>query len=226
MIFRNPHIQKTKYLFITCLLLTTACTTVSDLASGKQVTSPQTVNDAKPAPTNPRQEPSSVPSIEVKPISTPLALPSQSVTANPTPSPLPSIVVTASPSTQPKPTATPATNESEFNQNVKILGDAFKNQTNNIQIHCVGLVNRLLSDDLDGDKHQRFILKISSGQTLLIAHNIDLSTKVLGLKVGDKVEFFGEYEWNEQGGVIHWTHKDPNQKHIDGWLKHNGTKYE
>ncbi|EEZ38985.1 hypothetical protein VDA_000130 [Photobacterium damselae subsp. damselae CIP 102761] len=40
------------------------------------------------------------------------------------------------------------------------------------------------------------------------------------------MQFYGEYEWNHQGGVIHWTHKDPKQKHPDGWLKVNNVKYE
>ena len=71
-----------------------------------------------------------------------------------------------------------------------------------------------------------FILKLSSGQTLLVAHNIDLADKIKGLKKGDKVAFYGEYEWSEQGGVIHWTHHDPSGRHTDGWLKHDGRLYQ
>ncbi|MDE1266260.1 DUF3465 domain-containing protein, partial [Vibrio aestuarianus] len=37
---------------------------------------------------------------------------------------------------------------------------------------------------------------------------------------------YGEYEWNKKGGVMHWTHNDPNNKHPHGWLKHNGKTYE
>jgi len=40
--------------------------------------------------------------------------------------------------------------------------------------------------------------------------------------VGDSVAFKGEYEWNAEGGVIHWTHRDPEGAHVAGWLKHNG----
>ena len=89
-----------------------------------------------------------------------------------------------------------------------------------------GIVTRILADDNDGSRHQRFILEVGSGRTLLIAHNIDLAPRVAGLKVGDTLEFYGEYEWNDKGGVIHWTHHDPNGQHIGGWLKHGGRTYQ
>ena len=46
------------------------------------------------------------------------------------------------------------------------------------------------------------------------------------MTVGDTVQFYGEYEWNKKGGVMHWTHKDPRNRHTHGWLKHNGRVYE
>jgi len=112
------------------------------------------------------------------------------------------------------------------NINNDILAEAFNNQTSDIQVNDIGSVIRILSDDNDGSAHQRFILELSSGQTLLIAHNIDLAPKITSISIGDRIEFFGEYVWNSQGGLVHWTHKDPNQTHIDGWLKHNGITYQ
>ena len=94
------------------------------------------------------------------------------------------------------------------------------------QVRASGIVSRVLSDDNEGSRHQRFIVRLSSGRTLLIAHNIDLAPRVRSLSVGDTVSFYGEYEWNDRGGVIHWTHHDPRGSHIGGWIEHKGRRYE
>jgi hypothetical protein len=88
-----------------------------------------------------------------------------------------------------------------------------------------GLVKRLLSDDKDGARHQRFILRLADRQTLLIAHNIDLAPRIpLGL--GDRVQFRGMYEWNELGGLVHWTHADPHGIEDGGWIKYRRKIYK
>ncbi len=103
---------------------------------------------------------------------------------------------------------------------------AFNNKRSNLQIQDEGLVIKVLADDLDGSRHQKFILKNKNGQTVLIAHNIDLAPRINGIREGDKVEFYGEYEWNSRGGIIHWTHKDLKGYHEGGWLKHRGKIYQ
>jgi len=106
------------------------------------------------------------------------------------------------------------------------IANAFANQQSGLAVSGSGVVARVLSDDTDGGRHQRFILRLASGQTLLIAHNIDIAPRVRGLSVGDSVEFLGQYEWNDQGGVVHWTHHDPGGRHQAGWLKHGGVTYQ
>ena len=115
--------------------------------------------------------------------------------------------------------------EEGINSN-QTISDAYQNRLSNIQVRGSGKVSRILSDDNKGSRHQRFILRLSSGQTLLVAHNIDLAPRINNLQNGDSVQFYGEYEWNSKGGVIHWTHHDPGGQHVGGWLKHNGRKYK
>ena len=107
-----------------------------------------------------------------------------------------------------------------------VIAEAFFNHESNLQVHGRGVVIRLLTDDNKGSRHQRFIIRLSSGQTLLITHNIDLAPRINTLDIGDAVEFYGEYEWNKQGGLIHWTHHDPAGSHVAGWLIHQGQRYQ
>ena len=106
------------------------------------------------------------------------------------------------------------------------LARAFSARKSGFQVEGEGTVTRILPDDTDGGRHQRFIIRLGSAQTLLVAHNIDLAPRIVGLKAGDRVLFNGEYEWNSQGGVIHWTHRDPDGHHTDGWIKHGGRTYQ
>lgn len=121
-------------------------------------------------------------------------------------------------------------NTNEAKQNIPInqshTAKAFQNRLSDIQVQDSGTVIKILKDDLKGSRHQKFILRLSSGQTLLVAHNIDLAPRINRIKRGDNIEFYGEYEWNAKGGVIHWTHHDPKGRHAAGWLKHNGRTYE
>ncbi len=106
------------------------------------------------------------------------------------------------------------------------VGRAFASRASDVQVEGEGRVTRVLPDDLDGRPHQRFILRLASGQTLLVVHNIELAPRIEGLKEGDSVRFNGEYVWNEKGGLIHWTHHDPEGRHVTGWLKHKGKTFK
>jgi hypothetical protein len=89
-----------------------------------------------------------------------------------------------------------------------------------------GTVDRTLSDDHEGSRHQRFILRLPSGQTLLVAHNIDLAPRIAGLERGEALTVHGEYEWNDRGGVVHWTHRDPRGSHPAGYIERQGIRYQ
>ena len=112
-----------------------------------------------------------------------------------------------------------ATGDAEF-------AKALENRSSGVQIQGQGIVTKVLPDDNEGSRNQRFIVKLGSGQTLLVAHNIDIASRVSSLRVGDTVAFGGVYEWNPQGGVIHWTHHDPSGGHAAGWLKHGSKTYQ
>lgn len=105
------------------------------------------------------------------------------------------------------------------------LEKAWKEGLTEVLVRCQGLVVYKLPDDLEGIRHQRFLIRLSSGQTVLIVHNIDLSKRVAKLRVGDKVRVRGEYIWNEKGGLIHKTHRDPGGEDPSGWIKHEGWIY-
>ena len=107
-----------------------------------------------------------------------------------------------------------------------LIAEAFRNGRSNVQLGGEGRVARILPDDNNGSRHQKFLLELESGHTLLIAHNIDLAPRVESLREGEVIGFYGEYEWNQKGGVIHWTHHDPKGVHPGGWLKYQGRVYK
>jgi hypothetical protein len=110
--------------------------------------------------------------------------------------------------------------------NDAVLENAFANRIGKQQVSGQGTVVRVLPDDTHGSRHQRFIVRLNSGRTVLVAHNIDLAQRINSLRTGDTVAFYGEYEWNPKGGVIHWTHPDPEGRHPAGWIRHDGQTYQ
>ena len=103
--------------------------------------------------------------------------------------------------------------------------DAFRARRSGVEIETGGRVTRVLADDRQGSRHQRFLIRVVGTVSVLVAHNIDLAPRV-PVAAGDSVELRGEYEWNERGGVLHWTHRDPAGHHPPGWIRHEGRLYE
>lgn len=110
-----------------------------------------------------------------------------------------------------------------------VIMEAFEQQRHSIQVRGCGQVIAVLADDNKGSRHQRFIVQLEGVEpkhTVLIAHNIDLAPRVDALQKGDEVVFYGQYEYNPQGGVVHWTHHDPAARHQHGWIEHNGQRFQ
>ena len=105
------------------------------------------------------------------------------------------------------------------------IEEAIANQQSDVQVEAYGTIVKVLPDDTVGSQHQRLLVKLDSGNVVLIAHNIDLAPRVENLQKGEKIRFYGEFEWNDKGGVVHWTHHDPRNKHPAGWIEYRGKKY-
>ena len=106
------------------------------------------------------------------------------------------------------------------------IAAAVQSQARGVQVEGEGTVIKLLEDDIQGSRHQRILLRLASGGTLLVAHNIDLAPRVEGLREGETLQFYGEFDWNEKGGVVHWTHHDPGARYVAGWIRYKGRRYQ
>lgn len=103
---------------------------------------------------------------------------------------------------------------------------AFAEQRSGVQVTAQGTVVRLLADDSGPTgAHQRFIVRLAAAsQTVLVTNNVDVGERV-PLAIGDDVLVHGEYIWNAEGGLIHFTHHDPDRSHEDGWIEWRGVRY-
>ncbi len=103
----------------------------------------------------------------------------------------------------------------------------FHNHQSNVEVTADGTVTRLLPDRTSSTgMHEQFIIKLSSGDlTVEVEHNISIAPRV-PVALGDHVVAHGEYVWNAQGGLIHFTHHDPKGTHEAGYIQDNGKTYD
>lgn len=104
--------------------------------------------------------------------------------------------------------------------------EAIHRRASDVNVSFSAIVVKVLPDDNEGSRHQRFIVRLHSGSTVLISHNIDLAPRVEHLAAGDQVRVSGQFEWNDKGGVVHWTHHDPNHRRSGGWIKYKDKLYQ
>jgi hypothetical protein len=114
--------------------------------------------------------------------------------------------------------------DSELVAESGVVEAAYAAKRSGVWVEINGRIKRLLADDNEGSRHQRFILALDSGHTVLVAHNIDLAERV-PLSADDVIKLRGRFEWNDRGGVIHWTHHDPDGSGPEGWIRAHGKLY-
>lgn len=133
----------------------------------------------------------------------------------------------AQPESPPDSKDPPVVRDSNADLGADIIKSLFESGKSDEVITGEGTVVHILPDDNDGDRHQRLLVDVQPNEgdtiTIKISHNIDLADR-LPIEEGDRIRFKGEYEWNDQGGVIHWTHHDPRGTHEDGWIEANGRR--
>jgi len=105
--------------------------------------------------------------------------------------------------------------------------NAFERRAENVELTASGAIDRVLSDqDGPSGPHERFIVRLSDvGLTLLVEHNLSIAPRV-PVAVGGTVLVHGEYVWNAQGGLLHFTHHDPDGSHEGGYVVYDGKRYD
>lgn len=104
---------------------------------------------------------------------------------------------------------------------------AFERHSGAVEVTAAGIVERVLSDqEGPSGTHERFIVRLSGVDlTVLIEHNVTIAPRV-PVHVGGPVVVRGEYIWNSEGGLVHFTHHDPDRSHEGGYVLYAGTRYE
>jgi hypothetical protein len=108
--------------------------------------------------------------------------------------------------------------QQELAPSSKALYAAIREQRSNEWVEGSARIVKTLPDDRDGARHQRFLAELDDGSSLLFAHNLDVAPRV-PIEPGDVIRFRGRFEWNDKGGVVHWTHRDERDPTRGGWLR-------
>ncbi len=103
----------------------------------------------------------------------------------------------------------------------------FQTHRSYVEVTADGTVVRVLPDRTGpSGPHEQFLIQLSTGDlTVLVEHNLTIGARV-PVSVGDHVIVHGEYIWNSDGGLIHFTHHDPVGKHQGGYIEENGKRYD
>lgn len=113
------------------------------------------------------------------------------------------------------------------------IAELYRQQRSDVVVTASGTIVKILPDDTDtsdgSEMHQKWLVELPAARgqdsiTIRICHNLKFGR--VPVAEGDPIRFKGEYEYTELGGTLHWTHHDPRGTHEDGFIEHNGTRYE
>ncbi|HEY8678519.1 MAG TPA: DUF3465 domain-containing protein [Candidatus Dormibacteraeota bacterium] len=103
----------------------------------------------------------------------------------------------------------------------------FHDHQSNVEVTADGTVTTVFADRTSRTGvHEQFIVTLASGDiTVEVEHNISIGARV-PVAEGDHVIVHGEYIWNARGGLIHFTHHDPQGTHEGGYIQDRGQTYD
>ncbi len=119
----------------------------------------------------------------------------------------------------------PVQNQQKSSTGLVDIYQAQKDHLKHVEVIVKAKVYKMLSYDLYGLPHERFLIKLNNNSTVLIAHDLKMAPCV-PLKANDDVTIKGEYIWNNLGGVIHWTHHTDTAFHVGGYILFNNKTYQ
>lgn len=105
------------------------------------------------------------------------------------------------------------------------LQDAYNYRQTGFMAEVEGTVARILMADKEDQRNQKFTIRLTNGQMLLVIHDQEVAGRV-PVSVGDSVLVRGEYVWTETGGTLRYTQRDYSTRRLHGWIDHRGERYD
>lgn len=102
--------------------------------------------------------------------------------------------------------------------------DLHQRHASGVTVDLVGTVHRHLRDEVGSRHLQRFVVRLTSGHTVVVVRDLDRAARV-PVKAGDAVQAHGRYVWTQDGGIVHGTHRGAAGPDAGGWIVHAGRTY-
>jgi hypothetical protein len=112
-----------------------------------------------------------------------------------------------------------------FSSDNKLFTRAWQQRLSGVQLSLEGKISRVFSSMETEAGQQKFSLQLAQGQVVTVIHDVRLGSAIEDLAEGEIIEVFGEYQWAPDGGVIHWTHRDPEGNRQAGWVRYKDRLY-